>query len=68
VGILYGVEWIIMNTIKWFLGINPGIQHMKGSYPEAAGKAITFVLINCTPENPFAIARLPKDGGGYANI
>ena len=28
----------------------------------------TFTLINCIQENPFAIARLPKDGGWYANI
>ena len=61
-------EWIIMKTIKWFPGINPGIQHMKGLYPEATGKAIKFTLINCIPENPFAIVRLPKDGGWYANI
>ena len=30
--------------------------------------SITFTLINCIQENPFAIARLPKDGGWYANI
>lgn len=53
---------------KVFPGINPGIQHMKGLYPEATGIVITFTLINCIPENPFAIARLPKDGGWYANI
>jgi hypothetical protein len=41
---------------------------MKGLYPEATGIVITFTLINCIPENPFAIARLPKDGGWYANI
>ena len=41
---------------------------MKGLYPEATGIVITFTLINSIPENPFAIARLPKDGGWYANI
>ena len=68
VGIPSGAGWIIMKTTKWFPGINPGIQHMKGLYLEATEKGITFILINCIQKNLSAIAHLLTDEELSVNI